>query len=114
PTEADSLGRAAAPPPGDMRRLPPRRKRNQVDPLNLAPGDLVVHEQHGVGRFVEMTQRTTGKGAAKHTREYLIIEYAPAKRGQPGDRLYVPSDALDQVSRYVGGENPSLNKMGGA
>ncbi|PAK93110.1 transcription-repair coupling factor [Brevibacterium casei CIP 102111] len=113
-TEADVLGRAAATSTRDMRRLPTRRKRNQVDPLNLAPGDLVVHEQHGVGRFVEMTQRTTGKGAAKHTREYLIIEYAPAKRGQPGDRLYVPSDALDQVSRYVGGENPSLNKMGGA
>ncbi|MDN5586286.1 MAG: transcription-repair coupling factor [Brevibacterium sp.] len=113
-TEADVLGRAAATSTRDMRRLPTRRKRNQVDPLNLAPGDYVVHDQHGVGKFVEMTQRTTGKGANKHTREYLIVEYAPAKRGQPGDRLYVPSDALDQVSRYVGGESPSLNKMGGA
>ncbi|WP_309132833.1 transcription-repair coupling factor [Brevibacterium sp.] len=113
-TEADVLGRAAATSTRDMRRLPTRRKRNQVDPLNLKPGDFVVHEQHGVGKFVEMTQRTSGKGANKHTREYLIIEYAPAKRGQPGDRLYVPSDSLDQVSRYVGGENPSLNKMGGA
>ncbi|RBP63667.1 transcription-repair coupling factor [Brevibacterium sanguinis] len=113
-TEADVLGRAAATSTRDMRRLPTRRKRNQVDPLNLTPGDFVVHEQHGVGRFVEMTQRTSGKGPNKHTREYLIIEYAPAKRGQPGDRLYVPSDSLDQVSRYVGGENPSLNKMGGA
>ena len=114
-TEADVLGRAAATSTRDMRRLPARRKRNQVDPLNLQPGDFVVHDQHGVGKFVEMTQRTTGKkGASKHTREYLIIEYAPAKRGQPGDRLYVPSDALDQVSRYVGGESPSLNKMGGS
>ena len=113
-TEADVLGRAAATSTRDMRKLPTRRRRNQVDPLNLAPGDYVVHDQHGVGRFVEMTQRTTGKGANKHTREYLIIEYAPAKRGQPGDRLYVPSDALDQVTRYVGGESPSLNKMGGA
>ncbi len=113
-TEADVLGHAAATSTRDMRRLPTRRRRNQVDPLNLKPGDFVVHEQHGVGRFVEMTQRTSGKGANKHTREYLIIEYAPTKRGQPGDRLYVPSDALDQVSRYVGGENPSLNKMGGA
>ncbi|MDN6745686.1 MAG: transcription-repair coupling factor [Brevibacterium sp.] len=113
-TEADVLGRAAVTSTRDMRRLPTRRKRNQVDPLNLAPGDFVVHDQHGVGKFVEMTQRTTGKGANKHTREYLIVEYAPAKRGQPGDRLYVPSDALDQVSRYVGGESPSLNKMGGS
>ncbi|WP_193081342.1 transcription-repair coupling factor [Brevibacterium aurantiacum] len=113
-TEADVLGRAAATSTRDMRRLPTRRKRNQVDPLNLAPGDFVVHDQHGVGKFVEMTQRTTGKGPNKHTREYLILEYAPAKRGQPGDRLYVPSDALDQVSRYVGGESPTLNKMGGS
>ena len=113
-TEADVLGRAAAASTRDMRKLPARRKRNQVDPLNLSPGDHVVHEQHGVGRFVEMVQRTAGKGKDAHTREYLVIEYAPSKRGHPGDRLYVPSDALDQVTRYVGGESPSLNKMGGS
>ena len=93
----------------DMRRMPSRR-RNQVDPLQLKPGDFVVHEQHGVGRFVEMMQRTVG-GA---TREYLVIEYAPSKRGQPGDRLFVPTDQLDQVTRYVGGEQPTLNRMGGS
>ncbi len=93
----------------DMRRMPSRR-RNQVDPLQLKPGDYVVHEQHGVGRFVEMVQRTVG-GA---TREYLVIEYAASKRGQPGDRLFVPTDQLDQVTRYVGGEQPTLNKMGGS
>nr|WP_272902555.1 transcription-repair coupling factor [Brevibacterium daeguense] len=113
-TEADVLGRAAATSTRDMRRLPSRRKRNQVDPLDLKPGDFVVHEQHGVGRFVELVQRTAGRGANAHTREYLVIEYAPSKRGQPGDRLYVPSDSLDQVTRYVGGENPSVNKMGGS
>ncbi|SPF68529.1 Superfamilies 1 and 2 helicase C-terminal domain profile [Propionibacterium ruminifibrarum] len=91
------------------RRMPARRK-NQVQPLDLKPGDPLVHEQHGVGRFVEMTQRTVG-GA---TREYMVIEYAPSKRGQPGDRLYLPMDQLDQVTRYVGGETPSLDKMGGA
>ncbi len=93
----------------DMRKMPSRR-RNQVDPLQLHPGDPVVHEQHGVGRFVEMTQRTMG-GAA---REYLVLEYAPSKRGQPGDRLYVPTDALHQVTKYVGGEAPTLNKLGGS
>ena len=113
-TEAEVLGRAQARSAKDMRRLPARRKRGQVDPLDLKPGDFVVHDQHGVGRFVELVQRTTGKGENTHTREYLVIEYAPSKRGQPGDRLYVPSDSLDQVSRYVGGENPSVNKMGGA
>lgn len=107
-TEADILGRSGPSSTKDMQRLPSRRRR-QVDPLQLRPGDPVVHEQHGVGRFVEMIQRTFG-GA---TREYLVIEYAPSKRGQPGDRLFVPTDTLDQVTRYVGGEDPPLNKMGG-
>lgn len=92
------------------RRSMPKRRRNQVDPLELQAGDPVVHDQHGVGRYVEMVQRTTSAG----TREYLIIEYAPSKRGQPGDRLFVPMDQLDQVTRYVGGEAPTLDKMGGA
>jgi transcription-repair coupling factor (superfamily II helicase) len=93
----------------DMRKMPSRR-RNTIDPLELRAGDYVVHEQHGIGRYVELVQRTVN-GA---DREYLVIEYAPSKRGQPGDRLYAPTDALDLLSRYVGGENPSLHKMGGA
>ena len=92
----------------DMRKMPARRKR-QIDPLELAAGDFVVHEQHGVGRFVEMKQREVG-GA---TREYLVLEYGASKRGGPPDRLYVPADALDQVTRYVGGEQPSLDRLGG-
>jgi len=91
------------------RKMPARRK-NQIDPLELVAGDPVVHSQHGVGRYIEMSQRTV----AGATREYLVIEYAPSRRGQPGDRLYVPMDSLDQVTRYVGGENPSLDRLGGA
>jgi transcription-repair coupling factor (superfamily II helicase) len=91
------------------RKMPARRK-NQIDPLELVAGDPVVHSQHGVGRYVEMSQRTV----AGATREYLVIEYAPSRRGQPGDRLYVPMDSLDQVTRYVGGESPSLDRLGGA
>ncbi|MGO1165932.1 MAG: transcription-repair coupling factor [Janibacter sp.] len=109
-TEADLLGSSGAgASTRDMRRMPSRR-RKQVDPLQLRPGDHVVHEQHGVGSFVEMIQRTV-QGA---TREYLVIEYAPSRRGHPGDRLFVPSDQLDQVTRYVGGDAPALNKMGGS
>ncbi|WP_028644903.1 transcription-repair coupling factor [Nocardioides sp. URHA0020] len=93
----------------DMRRMPARRKK-QIDPLELRAGDHVVHEQHGVGRFVEMKQREVG-GAV---REYLVLEYGSSKRGGPPDRLYVPADALDQVTRYVGGESPSLDRLGGA
>src|ERR687885_2142206 len=92
-----------------MRKMPSRR-RNTIDPLELHAGDYVVHEQHGIGRYLELVQRTVN-GA---DREYLVIEYAPSKRGQPGDRLFVPTDQLDQLSRYVGGEQPTLHKMGGA
>ncbi|WP_022916578.1 transcription-repair coupling factor [Ruania albidiflava] len=111
-TEEDLTGRAG-PSTKDMRTLPARR-RNVVDPLALRPGDYVVHEQHGVGQFVELLQRTVGAGKTAATREYLVIEYAASKRGQPGDRLYVPTDSLDQVTKYTGGEAPSVNKLGGA
>src|SRR5260370_6846803 len=57
-----------------------------------------------------MTSRT----AAGATREYLVIEYAPGRRGQPPDRLYVPTDQLDEVTRYSGGEAPTLHRLGGA
>ncbi|MET7945724.1 transcription-repair coupling factor [Micromonospora sp. NPDC005324] len=93
----------------DMRKMPSRR-RNTIDPLELKTGDHVVHEQHGIGRYVELVQRTVN-GAS---REYLVLEYAASKRGQPGDRLFVPTDQLDQLSRYVGGEQPTLHKMGGS
>ena len=106
-TETDLVGQRST--TRDARRMPTKR-RATIDPLQLKAGDYVVHEQHGVGRYVEMVQRTV----AGATREYLVIEYAPAKRGQPGDRLYVPTDQLDQVTRYVGGEAPSLHRLGGA
>jgi transcription-repair coupling factor (superfamily II helicase) len=106
-TEDDVTGQRAS--TRDMRKMPSRR-RNQVDPLALRPGDFVVHDQHGVGRYVEMTSRTV-QGAV---REYLVLEYAASKRGQPADRLYVPTDQLDQVTKYVGGESPALDRIGGA
>lgn len=106
-TEDDISGQRSS--TKDMRRMPARRKR-VIDPLSLKKGDYVVHEQHGVGKYVEMTQRTFG-GA---TKEFLVIEYAPAKRGAPGDVLFVPADQLDAVTRYVGGETPALHRLGGA
>jgi transcription-repair coupling factor (superfamily II helicase) len=111
-SEGDLTGRAGAS-TRDMRRMPARRKAT-VDPLQLQAGELVVHEQHGVGRFLELVERTVGTGANKATREYLVLEYAPSKRGQPGDRWYVPTDSLDQLTKYVGGENPGLSRLGGS
>jgi len=114
-TEADLTGGRHGTSTRDMSAKMPSRRRNAVDPLALRTGDYIVHEQHGIGRYVEMVQRTVKDTAGStSTREYLVLEYASSKRGQPGDRLFVPTDQLDQVTRYVGGELPSLNKLGGS
>ncbi|MDT7728699.1 MAG: hypothetical protein QOI21_5275 [Actinomycetota bacterium] len=111
-SESDLTGRGAdaGKSTRDLNAKMPSRRRNAVDPLALRAGDYVVHEQHGIGRFVEMVQRTV----AGATREYLLLEYGSSKRGHPGDRLFVPTDQLDEISRYVGGELPQLNKLGGS
>lgn len=106
-TESEITGLPSA--ISSQNKLPTKRKR-QIDPLSLTPGDYIVHDNHGIGKFLELIERTT----AGATREYLVVEYAPSKRGQPGDRLYLPTDQLDQVSKYVGGETPELSKMGGS
>ena len=70
----------------------------------LAPGDFAVHRVHGVGRYVGMVRRAV----AAAERDYLLLEYAA------GDRLYVPAEQVDVVSRYVGGEKPRLHRLGTA
>lgn len=89
-------------------KMPTRRKK-AIDPLELRRGDYVVHEIHGVGRYQELLKRSVG-GVE---REYVVIEYAPSKRGQPADRIYVPTDSLELVTRYVGGDTPAIHKIGG-
>ncbi len=102
-TETDLTGTRGAGTKDTSKRMPSRR-RNTVDPLQLRAGDPVVHDQHGVGRYVEMVQRTV----AGATREYLVLEYAK------GDRLYVPTDQLELVTRYFGGEAPTVDRIGGS
>jgi len=106
-TERDFAGSKAQ--DGEKLSLASRRK-NRIDPLSLKEGDFIVHQVHGIGRFVEMAERVVNGTK----REYLVIEYASSKRGQSGDRLYLPTDSLDQVTKYVGGEAPTLHHMGGA
>ena len=96
--ESDLTGRRS----GAARRRISAKKRETSGPLDLAPGDLVVHEIHGIGRYVEMVDREL---LGVH-REYLVIEYLK------GDRLYVPSDQVDLVSKYVGGELPRMSRLG--
>jgi transcription-repair coupling factor (superfamily II helicase) len=69
--------------------------------LQLATGDYVVHETNGVGRYLGMVTRTV----AGISRDYLLIEYAG------DDRLYVPVENLDVVTKYAGGEAPRLNRL---
>jgi len=108
-TETDLTGSRVAVTEG--KRLAAKR-RNVVDPLALTAGDLVVHDQHGIGRFLEMVERTVG-GAR---REYLVLEYGSSRRGadKQTDKLFVPMESLDQLSRYVGGESPTLSRLGGS
>ena len=109
-TERDLTGRSGV----AAQSKTPKRRRKAIDLVELKAGDYIVHEQHGVGRFVDLQQRTVGTGAAKSKREYLVVEYAPSKRGAPPDKLYIPTDQLDKVSKYIGADVPKLNKLGGS
>ncbi|MGI8749658.1 MAG: transcription-repair coupling factor, partial [Thermoleophilaceae bacterium] len=68
-------------------------------------GSIVVHEDHGVGRFTKFETKTVGGT----TRDYLELEF------RDEDRVFVPSDQIHKISRYVGAEqgNPQLSKLGG-
>ena len=95
---------------GKKRRSKPVTNRQKLGSYaDLSPGDLVVHEHHGVGRFLEMTKMTVD-GVQK---DYVKIAYAGA------DVLYVPATQLDLVSKYIGSgedaqETRKLSRLGGA
>ncbi|CAN5759417.1 transcription-repair coupling factor [soil metagenome] len=96
--EPDLTGRRRA------HRAPRPRRRDTAGFFDgLTTGDHVVHHQHGVARYGGMVTRAIG-GVE---RDYLLLEY----RGD--DKLYVPSDQIDAVRHYSGGEVPSLSKLGG-
>ena len=105
------LGVAIIPEERILRRRRPASQRGPVVGKRLASfmdlkvGDHVVHEDHGIGRLTGFETRTV----AGLTRDYLALAFAD------GDRLYVPHDQLDRVTRYVGsdGSPPALSKLGG-
>jgi len=114
--EREFFGRASTASPRSQKTLATKRRAG-VNPLELRPGDYVVHDTHGIGQFVEVVRReisTGGRDAKKSEREFVVLEYAPSRRGGARDKLYVPTDQLDLLSIYVGGEQPALSKMGGA
>ncbi|MEY3618122.1 MAG: transcription-repair-coupling factor, partial [Actinomycetota bacterium] len=97
-TEADITGRRTS-----HRR--PRAKRRESTTIfeDLKPGNYVVHYIHGVAKYEGMTKMTV----AGVERDYLVLAYKGT------DKLYLPSDQIDAVRHYVGGETPTLNRLGG-
>jgi len=96
--ESDITGRRS----GAARRRIQARRRQVEGPLDLSLGDLVVHDLHGIGRFAGMVERDL---LGVH-REYLVIDYAKS------DKLYVPNDQVDLVSKYIGGDAPRISRLG--
>jgi transcription-repair coupling factor (superfamily II helicase) len=98
--ESDLTGRRRA------HRSARKRKRGETASTfeDLKAGNYVVHHQHGVGQYEGMVKRSIG-GVE---RDYLLLAY------KGGDKLYIPSDQIDSIRQYVGGEAPRLHKLGGS
>jgi transcription-repair coupling factor (superfamily II helicase) len=97
-TDRELFGTVRIRRPKALRRVVPRDILER-----LAPGDLVVHIDHGVARYEQMLRR----GGAGEDRDYLELSFAG------GDRIFVPVEQIGRVTRYSGGERPALSKLGG-
>lgn len=98
--ESDLTGRRRA------HRKARTRKRGETSSTfeDLKTGSYVVHHQHGVGQYEGMVKRAIG-GVE---RDYLLLSY------KGGDKLYIPSDQIDTIRQYVGGEAPKMHRLGGS
>jgi len=87
-------------------RTAPRFTRRRTDAVaaELEPGDFAVHRVHGVGTYTGIQHREL----AGSERDYIVLQYAE------GDRLYVPTDQVGMVARYLGGDAPRLHRLGGS
>lgn len=70
---------------------------------DLKPGDIIIHDIHGKGRFLGLVMRTV----QNVSRDYMELEY------RDGDKLFIPTDQIDRVQKYMGGEGERLSKLGG-
>jgi transcription-repair coupling factor (superfamily II helicase) len=97
--ESDLTGRRRA-------HRPARKQRREGSTTfeDLTAGNFVVHHQHGVGKYEGMVKRAIGG----IERDYLLISY------KGGDKLYIPSDQIDTLRQFVGGEAPKLHRLGGS
>jgi len=98
-TDRELFGSVRVRRPKALRRVVPRDILER-----LTPGDLVVHIDHGIARYERMVRRSGGAG---DERDYLELSFAG------GDRIFVPVEQIGRVSRYSGGEQPNLSRLGG-
>ncbi len=96
-TDAELFGR-------NLRARSNRRRVEDVFLGDLTAGDFVVHLDHGIGKFMGMRLHHVDE----HTKEYFVIEYAE------GDKLYVPVETADKITRYIGSPHPKLHKLSGS
>jgi transcription-repair coupling factor (superfamily II helicase) len=97
-TDRELFGSVRVRRPKAMRRVVPRDILER-----LTTGDMVVHIDHGIARYEQMLRR----GEVGQERDYLELSFAA------GDRIFVPVEQINRVSRYSGGENPQLSRLGG-
>ena len=97
-TDRELFGSVRVRRPKAMRRVVPRDILER-----LTPGDLVVHIDHGIARYEQMLRR----GAAGEERDYLELSFAAT------DKIFVPVEQIGRISRYSGGEHPTLSQLGG-
>ncbi len=98
-TDRELFGSVRVRRPKALRRVVPRDVLER-----LTPGDLVVHIDHGIARYERMLRR----GTSGEERDYLELSFAGT------DKIFLPVEQINRISRYSGGENPALSKLGGA
>ncbi|MGE4178403.1 MAG: transcription-repair coupling factor [Limisphaerales bacterium] len=120
-TDAEIFGRYKVLRPRRLKAAHAQTSRSllDIDFTDLEEGDLVVHVEHGIGRFLGLQVSPVSQGhrglAQGPGQECLAIEYAPSVADQPAPRLYVPVSEAHLVSKYVGAgkARPPLNSLGG-
>ncbi|MFM2106582.1 MAG: hypothetical protein RL338_1614 [Chloroflexota bacterium] len=98
-TDRELFGTVRVRRPKALRRVFPRDILER-----LTPGDIVVHVDSGIARYERMIRRSSGSG---DDRDFLELTFAG------GDRAYIPVEQIGRISRYSGGEDPQLSKLGG-
>ena len=98
-TDRELFGSVRVRRPKALRRVVPRDVLER-----LTPGDLVVHVDHGIARYERMLRR----GVAGEERDYLELSFSGT------DKIFLPVEQINRISRYSGGENPALSRLGGA